>query len=101
MWVKLCNMDKYEPGQQTLGGKHFANDKSVVSIQVCDRVFKVKKNPLYRDNTKLMEILREYLLPPDVGQEDPDNNLNGPQSDRECSASAPDEQPGAASHHND
>ena len=63
MWVKLCNIDKYEP--EPPQKKHYVNDKSFVSIQVSDRVFKVKKNPLYRDNTKLMEILREYLPPPD------------------------------------
>lgn len=50
MWVKLCN-NSVEPAAPF---KQYPNDRSSVTIQVSsDKVFKLKKNPHYKDLTSL------------------------------------------------
>ena len=56
MWVKICNIDK----EEKIGNK-YQNDKSMVQIQVSDKVFKIKKNPLYKDQSRLAELLHKYV----------------------------------------
>ena len=72
MWVKLCNIEKDE--------KHtnkFPNGRSMVTVQVCDRVFKLKKNPLYLNNSKLIHMLRQVQL------EEPNNQAQSNHNNEE------------------
>ena len=55
MWVKLCNVEKTE-----INKNQFQNDKSAVTLQVSDRIFKLKKNPLYKDVPRLAKLLEHY-----------------------------------------
>jgi hypothetical protein len=48
MWVKLCNVEKNQPVEN----KH-QNGNSLVTIQVNDKVLKLRKNPLYKDYPKI------------------------------------------------
>ena len=53
MWVKLTNIEKEE--------KHtmkWPNGRSMFTVQVSERVFKLKKNPIYENNSKLIKLLR-------------------------------------------
>jgi len=34
----------------------------MITVQVSDRVFKLKKNPLYLNNSKLIQMLRQVQL---------------------------------------
>ena len=57
MWVKLMNIEKqdYVPTK-------FPNDKSLVMIQVSDRIFKLRKNAHYKNENVLFQrfgIVRE------------------------------------------
>ena len=49
MWVKLCNIEKQE-----INSNKYQNNKSVISIQVTERILKLKKNPLYRSTSKVV-----------------------------------------------
>jgi hypothetical protein len=48
MWVKLMNIEKQE-----YFSTKFPNDKSLVTIQVSDRIFKLRKNPHYKNENAL------------------------------------------------
>ena len=52
MWVKLCNVEKNVQVEN-----RYQNDKSLTTIQVSDKIFKLKKNPLYKDFPKLSELM--------------------------------------------
>jgi len=69
MWVKLCNIEK-----QDVIKNEFKNDKSLVSLQVSDRLFKVKKNPFYKDNNRLVEQLKKYKPSSDQPDDADDND---------------------------
>ena len=57
MWVKLCsNIDKVEPLSQT----KYPNDKTLITLQVSDKIFKLKKNPWYKDESLLAKSLEGY-----------------------------------------
>ena len=49
----------------------------MVTVQVCDRVFKLKKNPLYLNNSKLIHMLRQVQL------EEPNNQPQSNQNNEE------------------
>ena len=70
MWVKLCNVEKTE-----INKNQFQNDKSVVTLQVSDRVFKLKKNPLYKDASRLAKLLEQYK--PSGGEAGGDFDMEG------------------------
>ena len=53
MWVKLCNCIKDHPVEN----KH-QNGNSMVTMQVDGKVFKLKKNPFYKDFPKLSELMK-------------------------------------------
>jgi hypothetical protein len=46
---------------------------------VSDRVFKVKKNPLYRDTSRIARLLEEYR-PQGEPANDDDEDANGPEA---------------------
>ena len=61
MWVKLCNLEKMgqEPPQKHL------NDRSCIQIQVHDKVFRLKKNPFYNNQSKLAhKLTQEFNMQP-------------------------------------
>lgn len=43
MWVKLTNLFKGDPHYK------LHNDKSLIKIEVADKLFKLRKNPQFKD----------------------------------------------------
>ena len=56
MWVKLCNIEKLEPQSHV----KYPNEKSLVTLQVSDKIFKLKKNPWYKNESLLAKSLEGY-----------------------------------------
>ena len=56
MWVKLGNIEKSEPQSQV----KYPNDKTLITLQVSDKIFKLKKNPFYKDESLLAKSLEGY-----------------------------------------
>lgn len=49
MWVKVCNLEKQE-----VNTNKYKNNRSEVTVQVSDKIFKLKKNSHYKNHTKLV-----------------------------------------------
>jgi len=56
MWVKLGNMEKLEPQSQV----KYPNDRTLITLQVSDKIFKLKKNPWYKNESLLAKSLEGY-----------------------------------------
>lgn len=56
MWLKLCNVEKSEPQ----GHVKYPNEKSLITLQVSDKIFKLKKNPWYKNESLLGKSLEGY-----------------------------------------
>jgi len=52
MWVKLTNLFKGDPHYK------LHNDKSLIKIEIADKLFKLRKNPQFKDVTLLQDELR-------------------------------------------
>ena len=56
MWEKLFCLEKEEKNVT-----RYPNGRSMFTIQVSERIFKLKKNPLYQNNTKLIQLLKSVV----------------------------------------
>ena len=57
MWQKLMSLNK----EEKICTKH-PNSRSMFTVQVSDKIFRLKKNPLYKNNSKLIQLLKAVVL---------------------------------------
>lgn len=54
MWTRLCNLDSPSPAP----ANQFKNHRSLVKLNVSDKMFKMKKNPFWKDKSRLAQFLQ-------------------------------------------
>ena len=72
MWVKIGNIEKEEKPVC----RH-PNGRSAVQIQISDKVFRLRKNPFYANNSALAERLRPFKQGAEDAEDDASQEQEG------------------------